>query len=152
MVIVSNPPAKSHCPPFPLLLLCHFSNSADGLLVQSKQRLFSTLAQFHALNYWLVFFCFCFWKRQTVALVSHGTERSSERRAAWFFMWKCKPHSWHTPFLCTPPVCRGSLCCQIMALWDGCMYFWVGFKGQSHAQQFACVIFISEQYRASTNF
>lgn len=35
---------------------------------------------------------------------------------------------------------------------DGCMYFWVGFKGQSHAQQFACVIFISKQYRASTNF
>lgn len=30
---------------------------------------------------------------------------------------------------------------------DGCMYFWDGFKGQSHAQQFACVIFISTSTR-----
>lgn len=46
-----KPKRKSHCPPFPLLLFCHFSHSADGLLDQSKQRPFSSLAQFHALNY-----------------------------------------------------------------------------------------------------
>lgn len=35
---------------------------------------------------------------------------------------------------------------------DDCMYFWDGFKGQSHAQQLACVIFIPSKYKASTNF
>lgn len=40
-------------------------------------------------------------------------------------------------------LCRhGSPCCQIIALCLASCVFWVGFKGQSHAQQFACVIFI----------
>ena len=69
-------------------------------LVQCKQRLFSAIAQFNVLNYWLDFF-----KEATHRFVSHGRDRGRER-VSWFFMWKWKTH------FC--PL-RLSLCC----LWAG---------------------------------
>jgi len=90
-----------------------------------------------------------FSKEATHISVSHGRERSRGMVSHDFSCGNVKPISVPALLACKSGITvlsdYGSL--------DDCVYFWDGFKGQSHAQQFACVISIpsNTQHRLISN-
>ena len=133
---------ESFCPPFLLssLLRSPFSHSVGELWCNVNK---GSLAPLRSSMFWIIDLIFS--KRQHIALfLTAGIEGGRESHG--FSCGSEKPISVLSASPCA--ACeQGITVLSDYGSLDGCMYFWDGFKGQSHAQRFACVIFIPSNTR-----